>query len=79
MIAIDDLESLEETLAVLQNEKVMRDLALDNPQRVGKPLRAPLDGKHSARRGQYRVSYGIDVAENTVTVLAVSHRRDASS
>ncbi len=27
VVAVDDLESLEETLAILQNEKVMRDLA----------------------------------------------------
>ena len=50
---------------------------LENPQRVGKPLRPPLDGKWSARRGQYRIIYTIDTSAQVVTVLHVSHRRDA--
>ena len=50
---------------------------LDNPQRVGKRLRAPLDGKWSARRGQYRVIYEIDDTKNIVVVLQVTHRTDA--
>ena len=50
---------------------------LENPQRVGKRLRAPLDGKWSARRGQYRVIYEVDAADNTVVVLQVTHRSDA--
>jgi mRNA interferase RelE/StbE len=50
---------------------------LENPQRVGKPLRPPLDGKWSARRGQYRIIYTIDSAAQVVTVLHIAHRRDA--
>ena len=50
---------------------------LDNPQRVGKPLHAPLDDRHSARRGTYRVIYRIDDAARTVTVVDIAHRRDA--
>lgn len=50
---------------------------LDNPRRVGKPLQPPLDGKWSARRGQYRIIYVIDSADRVVTVLHISHRRDA--
>ena len=46
-----------------------------NPQRDGKPLRAPLDAKWSARRGQYRVIYAINVEAEIVTVLHISHRR----
>jgi mRNA-degrading endonuclease RelE of RelBE toxin-antitoxin system len=49
---------------------------LENPQRVGKPLQPPLDGKWSARRGQYRIIYTIDAAAQVVTVLHISHRRD---
>ena len=52
---------------------------LANPQRVGKALRAPLNGRYSARRGQYRVIYQVEVALKTVTVLVVGHRRDAYS
>jgi mRNA interferase RelE/StbE len=49
----------------------------DNPYRVGKPLILDLDGFHAARRGEYRVIYQIDDKEETVTVVKVSHRRDA--
>ncbi|QXQ16028.1 type II toxin-antitoxin system RelE/ParE family toxin [Skermania piniformis] len=50
---------------------------LDSPQRVGKRLRAPLDDRHSARRGTYRVIYRIDDEKRIVTVLDVVHRRQA--
>jgi mRNA interferase RelE/StbE len=50
---------------------------LDNPHRMGKRLRPPLDDRHSARRGTYRVVYRIDDDTHTVTVLDVAHRRDA--
>jgi len=40
-------------------------------------LRAPLEDRHSARRGTYRVVYRIDEQPRTVTVLDVAHRRDA--
>ena len=50
---------------------------LVNPQRVGKQLMAPLDDRHSARRGTYRVIYRIDEQQMMVTVLAVSARTDA--
>lgn len=49
----------------------------DNPQRVGKRLRSPLDDQHSARRGEYRVRYVIHDEENTITIMGVDHRRDA--
>jgi mRNA interferase RelE/StbE len=50
---------------------------LDDPHRVGKQLRPPLDDRHSARRGTYRVIYRIDDQTRTVTVVDVAHRRDA--
>lgn len=51
------------------------DLA-ENPHRVGKPLRAPLDGLYAARRGAFRVIYRIDDAEVTVLIVTIDHRRD---
>jgi mRNA interferase RelE/StbE len=48
-----------------------------NPHRVGKPLMGPLEGRYSARRGQYRIIYSIDETANEVHVLSVEHRRDA--
>lgn len=49
---------------------------LDNPQRVGKPLRGDLAGIYSARRGTYRVLYRINDAHQEVVVLRIDHRRD---
>ena len=46
-------------------------------QCVGKQLMAPLDDRHSARRGTYRVIYRIDEQQVMVTVLAVSSRSGA--
>jgi mRNA interferase RelE/StbE len=51
---------------------------LDNPHRVGHPLRDEYAGQHSARRGaDWRVRYKIDEDTHTVIVLDISHRSDA--
>jgi mRNA interferase RelE/StbE len=50
---------------------------LDNPHRVGKQLRPPLNDRHSARRGTYRVLYRIDDERQRVTVVGVFSRADA--
>jgi mRNA interferase RelE/StbE len=49
---------------------------LENPQRVGKPLRGDLAGIYSARRGTYRVLYRINDGPHEVVVLRIDHRRD---
>ncbi len=48
----------------------------ENPQRVGHPLRLELEGKYSARRGDFRVIYQIDEAVRAVTIVAIEHRSD---
>jgi mRNA-degrading endonuclease RelE of RelBE toxin-antitoxin system len=40
-------------------------------------LSTPLDDRHSARRGTYRVIYRIDEKARTVTIVDITHRRDA--
>jgi mRNA interferase RelE/StbE len=50
---------------------------LENPQRVGKPLRGDLTGIHSARRGTYRVLYRINEQLGEVLVIRIDHRADA--
>ncbi|MGJ7440535.1 type II toxin-antitoxin system RelE family toxin [Aquipuribacter sp. MA13-6] len=69
-------DALPEAAAFAAYEFVIGPL-LDNPHRVGKQLRAPLQDRHTARRGTYRVVYRIDEQEHTVSVLDVAHRRDA--
>jgi mRNA interferase RelE/StbE len=49
---------------------------LDNPKRVGAPLRGGVEGIWSARRGTYRVLYRVDEDNREVIVLGVGHRRD---
>ncbi|WP_125613470.1 type II toxin-antitoxin system RelE family toxin [Specibacter cremeus] len=43
---------------------------------AGKRLHKPLEDRHSARRGTYRVIYRIDDDQRTVIVVDVAHRRD---
>lgn len=51
---------------------------LDNPRRIGHPLRDEYAGQHSARRGRdWRIRYRIDEDTRTVIVLDVDHRSDA--
>jgi mRNA interferase RelE/StbE len=49
---------------------------LDNPYRVGKPLRGDLTGLHSARVGAYRIVYEIDQDSHTIQVIYIDHRVD---
>jgi mRNA interferase RelE/StbE len=50
---------------------------VDNPQRVGKPLRFELEGLHVARRGDYRVIYEIDDGVERIVVHVIEHRANA--
>jgi mRNA-degrading endonuclease RelE of RelBE toxin-antitoxin system len=47
---------------------------IENPHRVGKPLKRDLEGLWAARRGQYRVLYRVQ--EEVVSVVRVRHRSD---
>ena len=67
--------SLPEGVAAAAWEFINGPLAA-NPHRVGRPLTGQLSGMWSARRGDYRVVYSIDVDIVTVTVLRLGHRRD---
>ena len=69
-------DHLPETVAAAAYEFIIGPL-LHDPRRVGKRLRPPLEDRHSARRGTYRVVYRSDEDIRTVTVLDIAHRRDA--
>lgn len=69
-------EQLPEAVAFAAYDFIIGPL-LDNPHRVGKQLRPPLDDRHSARRGTYRVLYRIDDERRRVTVVGVFGRSDA--
>ena len=69
-------EELSESVAFAAYEFITGPL-LENPHRVGKQLRPPLDDRHSARRGTYRVIYRIDEGKRRVIVVGVFSRADA--
>lgn len=69
-------DNLPESVAFAAYEFIVGPL-LDNPHRVGKQLRPPLEDRHSARRGTYRVIYRIDDEQHRVTVVGVVDRSDA--
>ncbi len=70
-----DLQRLPEKIATACVEFIFGPLA-DNPHRVGKPLRGELVGLHSARRGDYRVIYGVVENTRTVEIVHIGRRSD---
>lgn len=70
-----DLQRLPEKIATACVEFIFGPLS-DNPRRVGKPLRGELGGLHSARRGDYRVIYGIVEDARTVEIVHIDRRSD---
>lgn len=73
--ALRSLDRLPEKIAAACIEFVYGGLA-QNPHQVGRQLRFDLVGKHSARRGDFRVIYEVDHNRHGVTVVAVDHRSD---
>jgi mRNA interferase RelE/StbE len=73
--ALRSLDRLPERIATACIEFIYGRLA-HNPHQVGRPLRFDLVGKHSARRGDFRVIYEVDDDRRGVTVVAVDHRSD---
>lgn len=69
-------EKLPDAVAFAAYEFIVGPL-LDNPHRMGKRLRPPLDDRYSARRGTYCVIYKIDTERRRVTVVGVVRRADA--
>jgi mRNA-degrading endonuclease RelE of RelBE toxin-antitoxin system len=48
----------------------------DNPRRLSKPLTNELLGLRTARRGDYRVLFTLDLEEHTLYVHRIEHRAD---
>ena len=69
------LRTLPDKAAVAIVEFMFGALA-DNPHRVGKALRFELEGRHSARRAEYRIIYRIDDTQHLVTIDVIAHRSD---
>ena len=68
-------DRLPEVVAAAVIEFLTTTLVQD-PRRVGRPLRGELAGLWSARRGTYRVLYRVHDEPAEVVVVRVEHRRD---
>lgn len=68
-------ELLPEAVAVACWEFIRGPLA-EHPHRVGKPLRGQLEGRFSARRGEFRVIYQIFEDRVVIRIIHIAHRRD---
>jgi mRNA interferase RelE/StbE len=66
-------ERLPETVAAAVID-LITGVLLNDPYRVGKPLRHELEGIYSARRGTFRILYRIAEAHHEVVVLRVEAR-----
>ncbi|MDE0267601.1 MAG: type II toxin-antitoxin system RelE/ParE family toxin [Acidimicrobiaceae bacterium] len=69
------IDRLPAKIAVAVVDYILGSL-LDNPHRVGEPLRGELSGLHSARVGTYRIVYEISKVEHMVSVVYIDHRAD---
>jgi mRNA interferase RelE/StbE len=47
-----------------------------NPRRLSKPLTNELLGLRTARRGDYRVLFTLDIEEHTLYIHRIEHRAD---
>ncbi|CAN5293751.1 hypothetical protein BH20ACT5_BH20ACT5_07550 [soil metagenome] len=57
--------------------ELIRGPLCERPYVVGTPLRGPHEGRWRARRGEYRIFYGIVEDSREVHVLDIEHRGDA--
>jgi mRNA-degrading endonuclease RelE of RelBE toxin-antitoxin system len=71
-----DLRRLPEKIATAAIELIYGSLA-DNPQRVGRELRLDLADHYSARRGDYRIIYRVDIEARTVLIVTIDHRANS--
>lgn len=73
--AARDLQRLPEKLAPACVEFIFGPL-VENPRRVGKPLRDDVAGLRSARRGDYRVVYAIVEDARRIEIVHIGRRSD---
>ena len=74
--SLDDLDKLEKSLAKRIKDKVKIHLIQD-PVKLGTPLKGHLKGMYRYRIGVYRVVYIIDRVEQKVRIMGINHRKKA--
>ena len=73
--AARDLERLPEKVATACVEFIVGSL-VENPKRLGKPLRDELAGLRYARRGDYRVIYALIESNRRMEIVHIGRRSD---
>jgi mRNA-degrading endonuclease RelE of RelBE toxin-antitoxin system len=73
--ALRALERVPEKVATAVIESIYTSV-VQNPHRVGRPLRFELEGLHSASRGDYRIVYHIDDGRASIVIDTITHRSD---
>lgn len=73
--ALKGFRRLPEKAAAAIIEFVTGALA-DNPHRLSKPLTNELLGLRTARRGDYRVLFSLDIEDHILYVHRIEHRSD---
>lgn len=73
--ALKGIRQLPEKVATAIVEFVTGPLA-DNPRRLSKPLTTGLLGLRTARRGDYRVLFTLDVEEHVLCAHRIEHRSE---
>ncbi len=71
---LKDLKKLNRTSAKKIVAKV-KNYLIQDPVKLGTPLKGNLKGLYRYRIGEYRVIYVIDQAEKKIIILNVKHRR----
>ena len=72
--SLKDLKKFDRTIAKKIVEKV-KNYLIQNPEKLGIPLKGNLKGLYRYRIGEYRVMYVIDKEEKKVIILKVNHRK----
>lgn len=72
---LDDLRDLDKEVAKKIIDRVTAYLVQD-PLKLGKPLKENLAGLFRYRFGDYRVMYVVDIPDQEITILKVRHRKD---
>ena len=71
---LKDLKKLDRTTAKKIVAKV-KNYLIQDPVKLGLPLKGTLKGLYRYRIGDYRIIYVIDQAEKKIVILNVNHRK----
>ena len=72
--SVEDLDKFDKSIGKRIKDKVKMHLVQD-PYKLGIPLKGHLKGMHRYRVGSYRVIYIIDIAEHQIRIMGINDRK----